>query len=136
VNDQIAPSTGYTVRSAVPIGEMRVLGLLNTIRRFRPDRWTSRILVRAFFSDVTLDLREVELPPMCTIDVNAWFAQITIIVPPEVDVDFEIFTMIGEAKDGRKKRPSAPLPGAARVQIVGSAHMAEVALKVKALGQR
>jgi Cell wall-active antibiotics response 4TMS YvqF len=136
VNEPIAEWSDRTVGHAVPAGEMRVLGLLNTVRRTRQERWPARVVVRAFLSDVTLDLRDASLPPTCTIDISAWFANVLIIVPPDVHVDFDIFTMIGDASDSRKKRALPTAPDAPRVSIVGAAHVAGVQLRVKALQQR
>jgi hypothetical protein len=134
--DQIVPANSHTPSSAIPAGELRVLGLFNTIRRAVTEIWPSQILVRAFFSDVTLDLRECELPPMCTIDIGAWFATVTIIAPPDVHVEVDVFTVVGETKRPKKGSASAAVPGAPRVSVIGNAQVATVYLKVKARGAR
>ena len=46
-------------------------------------------MVRSWFSEITIDLRSAALPPVSTIDVSAWFSEVTIVVPPDVHVEFD-----------------------------------------------
>lgn len=127
----LRPTTPLPVSPALPPGERRVLGLFNHIKRISPAEWPARMLVRAYFSDVTLDLRPSALPAVCVIDVSAWFAEVTIVVPDDVHVDFDLYTMMAEAKDGRRNRPNYAMLDSPRVVITGSAHLAEVKLRVQ-----
>lgn len=117
--------------SALPAGELRVLGLFNRITGISPDVWPQRLVVRAWFSDITLDLRSAALPPVSTIDLSAWLSEVTIVVPPDVHVEFDCYTMIAQATDESRVFPMAAKPDAPRVRIVGTAHVAEVRVRVR-----
>src|SRR5687767_11376047 len=64
--------------------ERRILAILGEARR--KGRWlVPRLLrVRAFFADVKVDLRDNPIPQDFTLDVGAFAAAVTLIVPPGV----------------------------------------------------
>jgi hypothetical protein len=120
----------------LPPGEVRVLGLMNTVKHRGPIDWPPRVAVRAYFSEVTIDLRDGVLPPHCVIDLSAWFAEVTIITPPDVHVTSDVYTLLAEEKIKRKGVMTTPAHDAPHVSIVGSAHVAEVRVRVLARGAR
>lgn len=88
-------------------------------------------MVRAWFSEITIDLRSAALPPVSTIDLSAWFSEVTIVVPADVHVEFDCYTMIAEATNESGALATVAKPGAPRVRIIGSAHVAEVKVRVR-----
>ena len=128
----MSPTNGLIVPASNPLppGELRVLGLFERIAGITPVTWPDRLVVRAYFAEITIDLRYAELPPVSSIDLSAWFAEVTIVVPPGVHVEFDCYTMIADAIDETRRAP-ASAADAPRVQIIGSAHVADVRVKVK-----
>jgi hypothetical protein len=86
--------------------------------------------VRAFFSEVRLDLREGALVADCTIDVSAWVSEVTIIVPPDVHVESDLYALAADtaAPQGVGLLPPRDAP---RVRVTGTAHLAEVRVRVQ-----
>ena len=134
--DALAPmlprllATPPDTQSVVPAGEMRVLAMFTSARRDGPITWAPLVRVRAWFADLTLDLREGHLPPHCTIDLSAWLSEVTIIVPPGVHLRSDLYTLLAEEHTKRKGPPQLPAPDAPVVEVLGTAHIAEVRLRV------
>lgn len=84
-------------------------------------------------SEVKIDLRDTPIPHDCTIDVLAVMANVTVIVPPGVSVDFDVFPVMASARNDAHELGLTP-SGAPRVRVTGSAAMAEVRVRVRARG--
>lgn len=113
--------------------EGRILGIMSETRRVGPWRVPQTLRVKAIMSDVKIDLRYAIVPPGCTIDVSAIMSNVAFIVPPGMIVDFDVSSIMAAAgNDVRAEGSGYVLP---HVRIRGSAFMAEVRVKVKALGR-
>ena len=85
---------------------------------------------RAFFSDVKVDLRDNPIPPGFTFDVGAFASSVTLLVPPGVDVVFDVFAAMASATS----QADEPLNNSTRapwIRVKGSALMSEVKVVVK-----
>ena len=109
--------------------ERRILTILGEGRR--QGRWlVPRLLrVRAYFGDVKVDLRDNAIPQGFTLDVGAFAAAVTLIVPPGVDVAFDVFAMLGTSKS----EADEPSHGsrAPWIRVTGSVVMGEVKVVVR-----
>jgi len=109
--------------------ERRILAVMGATRRV--GRWIVPRLfrVRAFLGDVKVDLRENPIPEDFTFDVRAYGSSVTLIVPPDVDVIFDVFAFMGNAIN----QANESLGGGTRQQIrvVGSAYLGEVKVLVR-----
>jgi hypothetical protein len=110
--------------------ERRILTILGEARR--TGRWiVPRLLrVRAYFGDVKIDLRDNPIPSDFTFDVGAFAASVTLIVPPGVNVVFDVFALMGNATS----QADEPSPGdtrASRIRVGGSVVMGEVKVLVR-----
>lgn len=131
----LAPAAGVFGAANAPMpavpGEGRILAIMNETRRRGPWQVPELLRVKAFMSDVKLDLRYAILPASCLIDVAAFMANVSIIVPPRLVVDVDVgsfMATIGNDADAIANA-SYILP---HVRVRGSAFMAEVQVKVRA----
>ncbi|MEO8337029.1 MAG: DUF1707 domain-containing protein [bacterium] len=128
---------GGLVRDPVPgylpaPAEGRIVGFMSETRRRGPWRVPQRLLVRATMSDVKIDLRYAAIPPGCAIEVRALMSSVAIIVPPGMNVGFHIDPFLGAAGSDADDNL---LPGMSHVSVTGSCFMAEVRVRVRALGR-
>ena len=128
---------GALVRDPVPgylpaPREGRIVGFMSETRRKGPWRVPQRLLVRATMSDVKIDLRYAAIPPACAIEVRALMSSVSIIVPPGLSVGFHIDPFLGAAGSDAD---DSMMPGASHVSITGSCFMAEVRVRIRALGR-
>ncbi|MDB4889035.1 MAG: hypothetical protein JWL61_890 [Gemmatimonadetes bacterium] len=128
---------GALVRDPVPgylpvPREGRIVGFMSETRRKGPWRVPQRLLVRATMSDVKIDLRYAAIPPGCAIEVRALMSSVSIIVPPGLSVGFHIDPFLGAAGSDAD---DSMVPGLSHVSITGSCFMAEVRVRVRALGR-
>ncbi len=112
--------------------EGRVVGFMSETRRKGPWRVPQRLLVRATMSDVKIDLRYAAIPPGCAIDVRALMSSVSIIVPPGLNVGFHIDPFLGAAGSDAD---DSMVPGLSHLSVTGSCFMAEVRVRVRALGR-
>ena len=118
--------------TASPAAERRILAILGEVKRVR--RWAvpQLLRVRAFLGEVRIDLRENAIPDDFTLDVRAWGARVTLIVPPGVDVGFDVLALGGNAIN------QAPEPGdessAKRIRVNGTAVLGEIRVLVRERG--
>jgi hypothetical protein len=77
--------------------ERRLMGFMGEVRRV--GRWAvPRIFrARAFLAEVKVDLRDNAIPADFTFDVRAFGSRVTLIVPPGINVRFDVFALIGNA---------------------------------------
>jgi len=110
----------------------KIVGFMSETRRKGPWRVPQRLQIRAIMSDVKVDLRYAAIPAGCVIEVKAFMASVAIIIPPGLDIAFHVNPFMGaagsDADDGM-------VSGAPQVHVYGSAIMAEVRVKVRALGR-
>ena len=117
---------------AVP-EERRILSIFGEAKR--KGRWLiPRLLrVRAYFADVKVDLRDNPIPQDFALDVGAFAASVTLIVPPGVDVMFDVFaamaTATSEANEPLSNNTRAPW-----IRVTGSVFMGEVKVIVRVPG--
>ena len=125
----VAPSADAGIEP-VP-EERRILSIFGEARR--KGRWLiPRLLrVRAYFADVKVDLRDNPVPRDFTFDVGAFAASVTLIVPPGMNVMFDVFaamaTATSEADEPLSNNTRAPW-----IRVTGSVFMGEVKVVVKA----
>jgi len=110
--------------------ERRILSIFGEARR--KGRWlVPRLLrVRAYFADVKVDLRDNPIPQGFTLDVGAFAASVTLIVPPGVNVMFDVFAAMATATS----EADEPLSNTTRtpwIRVTGSVFMGEVKVVVK-----
>jgi hypothetical protein len=112
--------------------ERRVLAVAGEVRRV--GRWlVPRLLtVRAFLGEVKVDLRESRIPEGFTLDVRAYGARVTLVIPPGVNVVFDVFAFMGNAVN-QAHEPVAAEGGAPAIRVVGSAYLGEVRVLVRDL---
>jgi hypothetical protein len=126
----LAAAAGTPMRGIVAIfSESRKQGRWVVPRQFR---------VLSIFGNAKVDLRESILQYRETIiEAQAVFAEIQIIVPPDVIVECDGDALLGSfTLDEGKRRGarSAPPPSDAPiVRVIGSAHLASVTVKVRPL---
>lgn len=130
ISDLPAPGTGaiplsYSA-SPAPVAD-RIRGLMSDIKRDGVWRLPERLRVTATMSSIRLDLRQAILPTGCTIDVRAIMANVTIIVPPTVAVDFDVTPIMASAYND-SARAMATF-GAPHIHVRGTALMAEVRVR-------
>jgi hypothetical protein len=129
----LVPSAPEAGLESIP-EERRILAILGEARR--KGRWLVPHLlrVRAYFGDVKVDLRDNPIPQDFTLDVGAFAAGVTLIVPPGVDVAFDVFAMMGTAKS----EADEPSHGsrAPWIRVTGSVVMGEVKVIVRTPGLR
>jgi hypothetical protein len=124
----VAPA-GDVALEPVP-EERRILSIFGEAKR--KGRWlVPRLLrVRAYFADVKVDLRDNPIPQDFTFDVGAFAASVTLIVPPGVNVVFDVFaamaTATSEADEPLSNSTLAPW-----IRVTGSVFMGEVKVVVK-----
>lgn len=127
----LVPSAPEAALEPVP-QERRILTILGEARR--NGRWLVPHLlrVRAYFGDVKVDLRDNPIPQDFTLDVGAFAAAVTLIVPPGVDVAFDVFAMMGTAKS----EADEPSHGARApwIRVTGNVFMGEVKVVVRDRG--
>jgi hypothetical protein len=112
--------------------EGRIVGFMSETRRKGPWRVPQRLLIRATMSDVKIDLRYAAIPPGCEIEVRALMSSVAIIVPPGLSVAFHIDPFLGAAGSDAD---DSMLSGQSHVSVTGSCFMAEVRVRVRALGR-
>ena len=127
----LVPSGHEAEMEPVP-EERRILAILGEARR--KGRWLVPHLLRAraYFADVKVDLRDNPIPQDFTFDVGAFAAGVTLIVPPGVDVAFDVFAIMGTAKS----EADEPSHGsrAPWIRVTGSVVMGEVKVVVRDRG--
>jgi hypothetical protein len=115
---------------AVVRAESRILCVFAQKRKrgeWEPGTHTS---VDAVFGSVELDLREARIAPgLTTLEINAVFAEVTVIVPPGLQVECDGNAIMGEFAD--KVFEGASGPGTASVRIGGTAVFSSVNVKMR-----
>ncbi len=123
-------TTGTPTYSAAPArNEERIRGVMSEVRREGSWRLPQRLVVSAVMSNVRLDLRQAVIPPGCTIEVRAIMANVTILVPPGLPVDFDVSPIMGSARNDSTRVP--PAFGAPLVHVRGRAFMSEVRVRMR-----
>ncbi len=114
--------------------EGRILALMNETKRRGSWQLPHLLVIKALMSDVTLDLRHAALPAPCIIDVTAVMANVSIIAPPNIVVEFDLMAIMATTASNARAVPGFgyhPSP----VRIRGTAFMAEVRVSVRELGE-
>ena len=106
----------------------RIVGILSEKRRSGPWRVPEHLTIRAVMCDMKVDLRHAAIPSRCTIEVTAIMSSVSLIVPPGLVVDFNVDPLLGAA--GCDAEDSL-LAGRAQVEILGTAFMSEVRVRVR-----
>lgn len=113
--------------------ERRFLTLLGETKRV--GRWlVPRLLrVRAVLGEVRIDLRDSAIPDDFVLDVRAYGSRVTLVVPPGIDVAFDVFAALGNATS-QAHEPVGAEPGAPTIRVTGSALLGEVRVLVRERG--
>jgi Cell wall-active antibiotics response 4TMS YvqF len=130
------PQHPAALREELPTTPAR--GIVSVFSENRKEgRWAvpRHLRVLSVFSSVKVDLREAVLQHSVTvIEVIAVFADVQVIVPPDVIVECDGDAFMGAFTLSNSKRRGAsvpPPPGAPVVRVIGSAYMASVTVKVR-----
>lgn len=130
----VAPAT-TAAPLPVPSGApLLVRSLLSSTRR--AGRWIvpPRLEVRALLGDVTIDLRDAELPEGgCEIVVRSTLANVTIVVAPGTAVDTSVSAVLANVEDVTPLAARARRDGP-RVRVTGRALLANVEVKALPTG--
>lgn len=112
--------------------ERRLLAFMGEVRRV--GRWLvpRTFRVRAVLGEVKVDLRENAIPEGFTFDARAYGSRVTLIVPPGVNVVFDVFAFMGNAIN-QAHEPVAGQP-APTIRVLGSAYLGEVRVLVRERG--
>jgi hypothetical protein len=132
VRDVVAPTADQrpvpVATSADLVAPERIGAFMSTTRR--GGRWVvpARLELRAFMSDLTIDLRNATLPSEgCAIIVRAVMANVTILVRPGSPVDVDVDAVLASVEDAaRLVRAERGLP---HVRIGGSAVLSSVEVR-------
>jgi hypothetical protein len=125
----VAAPLAYTATPA-PANE-RIRGLMSEVRRDGVWRVPQMLSVKATMSSIRLDLRQAIIPADCTIDVRAIMANVAIIVPPTLAVDFDVTPIMGSAYSDTAR--AMAMFGAPHIRVRGRAFMAEVRVRRREL---
>lgn len=122
-----APLWAMAEQRAAP-EEKRYLAMFSEVKkvgRWRPAR---RIVARAIFGGVTLDLRDAEFPiEGLDLEIDATFGEVKILLPPGVGAEVDGSAMFGEVED--KTHPGAP--GSPQVTVRASVLFGSVSVITK-----
>lgn len=123
-----------SVAATEPPEERRILSFMGETRRV--GRWAvPRLMrVRAFFSEVRIDLRENPIPERFTLDVSAWGSRVTLVVPPRVSVTSDVFALMANSINQADEVPRDGERGP-HVHVHGSAVLGEFRVLVRERGQ-
>jgi hypothetical protein len=140
--DQLRESPGRKeLVAAAPAGEVavvpderRILAMMGEVRRV--GRWVVPRLfrVRALLGEVKVDLRENPIPEDFTFDVKAFGSRVTLIVPPGVNVVFDVFAVLGNAIS-QAHEPTPADRTSPVIRVKGSAVLGEVRVLVRDRGK-
>src|SRR5262245_20428487 len=89
---------------------------MGSIERRGPWAVPEHLKIRVRMGNCELDLREAELGPETTIDVNVSLGNVEVIVPPDLAVEVKVETTGGNVEESLL---DAPPPGAKRVRLTG-----------------
>lgn len=112
--------------------EGRIVGIMSEKRRSGPWRVPQHLTVRAVMCDMKIDLRHAAIPARCTIEVTAVMSSVSLIVPPGLIVDFNVDPLLGAAGCDAE---DSMIAGGAQVEILGTAFMSEVRVRVRNLAR-
>jgi hypothetical protein len=108
----------------------RILAIMSDTRRQGSWRVPRELSVVAVMSSVRIDLRHAAVPDGCRIDVHAFMANVSIIVPPGLSVDCDAMPIMANvcnhAVGERAGGYHAP-----HIEVHGSAVMAELRVRVR-----
>ncbi len=124
-----APFAGGAYSGVPAAARERISGIMSEVRRDGVWRLPQLLRVSAVMSSVRLDLRQAVIPPGCLIEVRAIMANVSIIVPPGLPVEFDVSPFMGTARNDSTRVPAAF--GAPLVRVAGNAVMAEVRVRVR-----
>jgi predicted membrane protein len=115
--------------TSAPPAERRILAVLGEVKRVR--RWAvpKLLRVRAFLGEVRIELRENAIPDDFMLDVRAWGGRVTLVVPPGVDVGFDVLALGGNAIT-QASEPSDESK-AKRIRVSGTVVLGEVRALVR-----
>lgn len=128
------PLVGAAVQLPPAPAEARLVGIMSESRRQGPWMVPRRLQVFALMSNMRIDLRDAVIPDGCTIEVRAIMANVSIVAPPGLIVDFEVSPFMGSTRNDASR---IPLPNAwtPHVRVSGSAVMSEVRVRVREPGR-
>lgn len=129
-----SPHAPGSIAAHTAAAPLIVRTLLSATRRAGHWIVPRRLEVRALLGDLTLDLRDAELPAGgCEIVVHAVLASVTILVRPGTPVDIDVGAVLASVEDESRlaSRPDRTIP---RVRVTGKATMASVEVKAPSPG--
>ncbi len=131
----LAPAAPAPPPSAVaaPPDERRILTLLGETKRVGRWRVPRLLRVRALLGEVWIDLRDSAIPEDFVLDLRAYGTRVTLVVPPGIDVAFDVFVALGNAKS-QAHEPVGAEPRAPAIRVLGSALLGEVRVLVRERG--
>jgi hypothetical protein len=120
--------------SVVAPAEERIVGIMSESRRQGPWRVPQRLRILAVMSNMRIDLRYAIIPEGCTIEVRAIMANVGIIAPPGMMIDFDVSPVMGTTRNDASRVPASGY-WAPHVRVKGSAVMSEVRVRVREPGR-
>jgi hypothetical protein len=96
----LVPTPGALVATAtalVPAKHLRVM--FGSIERVGPWTVPSQLAARVVCGNITLDLRDAQLSPVTTIEVNVTMGNVEILVPPGVAIEMDASPFLGNVED-------------------------------------
>ena len=127
------PLAGAALQPAAA-AEERLVGIMSESRRQGAWRVPQRLKIVAVMSSMRIDLRYAVIPAGCTIEVRAIMANVAIIAPPGMLVDFDVSPVMGSTRNDASRVP-APGYWTPHVRVSGTAIMSEVRVRVRELGR-
>ena len=121
---------GRVSRRLLPTPRSRITGFMSEIRRTGPWVVPEHLSIRAVMCDMKIDLRYAVIPSPCTIHVMAVMANVSLLVPPGLTVEFDMqpfLAAVGSDAAGGTLGGHAD----AHARVVGTAVMSEVLVRVR-----
>jgi hypothetical protein len=135
VADLLGPAPSYSpAPSTLGAFHRRIMAVMSNSRHAGPWTVPPQLDVAAVMSEVRIDLRHATIPAACTIDVSAFMANVSIIVPPGMPVHFDVSAIMATSRNDAVPT-SYQTPGVPLITVKGFAFMAEVRVRVRELGR-
>lgn len=121
----LVPARSTSLAPAAPslalVPAKRLRAIFGSIERVGPWAVPSEVAARVVCGNVLLDLREAQLPPVTTIEVNVTLGNVEILVPPGVSVEMEADPILGNVEDRTEPGLATSL-----VRVVGRVKLGNV----------
>lgn len=121
------PAPGRAVGHVAGLLPARVRAFMSNMRREGAWVVPPRLHLTSVMSEITLDLREAVLPPVCEVEVFALLGNVKLYLPPGAEAVVEVESVMASVNDRRSRRGQPPRGRV--VRVTGSVIMGEVKVR-------